>query len=206
MKKIIFFLSTTLLFSYSLNEANQLVKKKEYKKALKEYFLIAKDGMIAKYNIGYMYEKGLGVKKDLKTAVEFYRMSANDGFAPAALLVGNAYLKGIGVKKNLREAIYYYEIAAKGGNKEAIKILNEIKKQIINKNKANLAYITVRSNVYNDKVYIDGKYVGHTKITLPLLPGIHILEVKKEGYKPYVVKLNIKPKEKKTIKAVLEKR
>jgi TPR repeat protein len=134
-------------------------------------------------------------------------MSANDGFAPAALLVGNAYLKGIGVKRNLREAIYYYEIAAKGGNKEAIKILQAIKKQLQKQQKANLAYVTVRSNVYNDKVYVDGKYVGHTKVTVPVRAGVkHEIVVAKDGYTSYKTTVNLKPKENKTIKAVLKKR
>jgi len=205
MKKVLLFLfSLTFLFSYSLTEANKLVKEKKYKDALKEYYLIARDGMVAKYNIGYMYERGLGVKKDLKRAVEFYEMSANDGFAPAAFLTANAYLKGIGVKKDLKKAIYYYNIAAKGGNKQAAEMLKEIKKQL--DKKALSASLTIRSNVYNDKVYVDGKYVGHTKITLPLSPGTHTVVVKKEGYEEYKKAVSLKPKEKMTIKAVLKKR
>jgi len=206
MKKLFLFLfSLTLLFSYSIDEANKLIKEKKYKEAIKEYFLIARDGMVAKYNIGYMYEKGLGVKKDIKKAIEFYKMSANDGFAPAALLVGNAYLKGIAVNKNLRKAIYYYEIAAQGGNKEAIKILNAIKKELQKQKKTNVGYVTIRSNVYNDKVFVDGNYVGHTKLTLPLRTGKHTIVVKKDGYKKYETKITIKPKEKKLIKAILKK-
>ena len=119
------------LFSFaSLQDGVYFFKKKDYKKALKEFLITAKDGMIAKYNIGYMYERGLGVKKNLEMAVKFYEMSANDGYAPAALKVGIAYLKGIGVKANLRKALYYLQIASKEGNKEAKQILDIIKQKL----------------------------------------------------------------------------
>jgi len=207
MKKILITLVfSSFLFSSPLTDTIKLVKEKKYNQALKNYMKIAQEGMIAKYNIGYMYEKGMGVKKNLSTAVAFYKMSADDGYAPAALLVGNAYLKGIGVQKNLQKAIYYYQISAKGGNKEAIKILKIINKDLQKQKKASLAYLTLRSNVYNDKVYVDGKYVGHTKITLPLSANQpHKIEIKKEGYKSFVKNVVLKPKEKTTIKAVLKK-
>jgi len=131
MKKVIVFLTFfSFLFSYSLEDGIKQIKEKKYQKALKTYMQIAKDGMIAKYNIGYLFENGLGVKKDIKKALQFYQMSANDGYDKAALLVGNAYIKGIGVKKDIRKAIYYYKIAAKEGNKKAIKILNIIKNKL----------------------------------------------------------------------------
>ncbi|MDM8550089.1 SUMF1/EgtB/PvdO family nonheme iron enzyme [Desulfobacterales bacterium HSG2] len=45
--------------------------------------------------------------------------------------------------------------------------------------------LTVRSKVYNDTVYIDGKKHGSTRLDIELERGKHILRVEKDGYEPY---------------------
>ena len=203
---MIILLLPILLFGSNIKDAEQYFAKKEYKKAHEKFLEVANDGMVAKYNIGYMYELGLGVKKDTKKALTFYAMSANDGFDVAQNSLGNAYLKGIGVKKNIEVAIYYYQKAAKQNNKDAIKALAELQKPKKTVN-PNTAYLTVRSNKHDDRLYLDGKYVGSTKITLALEPKrVYTMELRKKGWRTYrFEKVIMKPKEKRTIKAYLSK-
>jgi len=211
MKKILITLglSTTLLLSASVTEGKKEFNNKEYQKAYSTFLKVAQDGMVAKFNMAYMREMGLGVKKDLKTAIDFYRLSANDGYSSAQNSLGNAYLKGVGVKKDLKTAIYYYKLAAKQKEPNAIKSLKIIADALKKQNDivANRATVTIRSNVSNDKVYIDGKYVGKTKIVVPLTANvIHHIEIKKDGYKTYIFKpLKFKNKEKRVIRAYLRR-
>lgn len=47
------------------------------------------------------------------------------------------------------------------------------------------ATLTVRSNVYGDRVYIDGQEMGSTRLDVELAPGRYTVRVEKEGYLPY---------------------
>ena len=212
MKKMILILSLgALLFASDLLDGKNSFDKKQYNEAYKLFMKSAHDGMIAKFNIAYMYETGLGIKKNMQNAIYFYKLSANDGYDVAQNNLGNAYLKGLGVEKNVQTAIYYYNLAAKQKNKNAISSLNVIKVALKNKetdDKKNMASLTIRSNVSNDKVYINGKYMGKTKLIVPLAPNkIHKIEVKKDGYGTYKFKdVTLKDKQKKTIKAILKRK
>ncbi|MEA3227974.1 MAG: PEGA domain-containing protein, partial [Campylobacterota bacterium] len=118
------------------------------------------------------------------------------------------------VKKDLKVAINYYKLAAKQNNKNAIKSLDVINKLLAKKKKENMqkesmevGYLTVRSNVNNDKVYLNGKFVGKTKLILPLSSNTaHSIEIRKAGYKTYKFQpVRVQTKEKKTIRAYLER-
>ena len=49
--------------------------------------------------------------------------------------------------------------------------------------------LTLRSNVYDDQVYINGAYVGETKLVTQLAAGWHDIEVRKSGYRTYSARL-----------------
>ncbi|WP_199610764.1 formylglycine-generating enzyme family protein [Flocculibacter collagenilyticus] len=63
--------------------------------------------------------------------------------------------------------------------------------------------LTVRSNVYDDEVFIDGVSYGSTKLAVMLPAGPHTVKVSKLGYEPYFEELILK--EGSTIKAELSK-
>ncbi len=48
-----------------------------------------------------------------------------------------------------------------------------------------MARLTVRSNVYEDRVYIDGSPRGSTRLDVELEPGRHVVVVEKDGFKPF---------------------
>jgi hypothetical protein len=54
------------------------------------------------------------------------------------------------------------------------------------------ASLTIRSNVREDRVYIDGKYKGSTRLDLDLPKGRHTIRIKKEGYKTYEEAIDLK--------------
>ena len=52
-----------------------------------------------------------------------------------------------------------------------------------------LITLTLRSNVYDDQVYINGAYAGQTKLVTQLAVGWHDIEVRKSGYQTYSARL-----------------
>lgn len=63
----------------------------------------------------YLYEHGFGVKKDLRVAIEYYKLSAEQGNAEAQNRLGELYYSGTEddiVEKDLVRAEYYFKAAA----------------------------------------------------------------------------------------------
>ena len=57
-----------------------------------------------KYQLGYCYQEGYGVKENPEDAFKWFLQSAEDGFYLAMEVVSECYREGIGVDKNLEEA------------------------------------------------------------------------------------------------------
>lgn len=62
--------------------------------------------------MGLMYDNGYYVNKNRSKALEFYKLSANQGYAKAQYNLANAYLSGDGVQKDINLALELYEKAA----------------------------------------------------------------------------------------------
>ena len=62
---------------------------------------------------------------------------------------------------------------------------------IINKEKNQQVELTLRSNVYDDEVFIDGVSFGSTRLVTRLPRGVHNVEIRKLGYKPYKVRVDL---------------
>ncbi|GAB6041450.1 SH3 domain-containing protein [Endothiovibrio diazotrophicus] len=74
--------------------------------------------------LGYLYEQGLGVKRDLQRAVSWYRNGATD--APLCQRsLGLLYRDGRGVGQDLREAVRWFRRAAFRGDTPARRLLGE---------------------------------------------------------------------------------
>lgn len=69
------------------------------------------------YYLGKIYSAS--DSKDYVTAVEWYRKSAEQGYAPAQYNLGNCYEKGHGVSQSYSEAAKWYKLAAEQGHVES---------------------------------------------------------------------------------------
>ena len=61
-----------------------------------------------------------------KSAVEHYKLAADQGNLKARTLVGIFYRKGLGVEQDYAEALKWYRLAAEQGNAEAKAALEEL--------------------------------------------------------------------------------
>ncbi|MBU76696.1 SUMF1/EgtB/PvdO family nonheme iron enzyme [Pseudoalteromonas sp. SSMSWG5] len=58
--------------------------------------------------------------------------------------------------------------------------------------KSKMVELTLRSNVYDDEVFIDGVSFGATKLTTSLPVGFHEVEIRKRGYKSYKARIDLR--------------
>jgi hypothetical protein len=92
----------------------------DYKTAAAELPALAKQGdVVAQYDLGLMYDSGLGVLKDSDESVRWIRSAAERRYAPAEFSYGLMFDDGDGVAQSYREALKWYMRAASKGNVEA---------------------------------------------------------------------------------------
>jgi ParB-like chromosome segregation protein Spo0J len=89
--------------------------------------IMAKRGdAMAQFSVAIAYEDGVGTKKDLKQAFDWYSKAATQGHEGAQYKVGTFYDKGLVVKKDMKVAMDWYKKAAGSGSRPAQKRLDEI--------------------------------------------------------------------------------
>lgn len=71
---------------------------------------------MAQFNLGVMYNTGLGVAQDYKQAVAWFRKAAEQGYAMAQLLLGMMYDNGMGVVQDNKLAYVWSSVSAANGN------------------------------------------------------------------------------------------
>ena len=86
--------------------------RKWYARAFKQHGSIIPDTAYAAYRLGLLHERGLGGKKDIKTACLLYRKAAKAGCAEAQRALGYLYDKGLGLPRNYTKAYKWYARAA----------------------------------------------------------------------------------------------
>ena len=87
---------------------------------LRQLVPLAKQGTAAaQCNIGLKHALGEGMAQDPKTALKWFRRSAENGYAHAQYLLGEMYFWGAFVPKNYKKAMKWYQLAAKQGHAEA---------------------------------------------------------------------------------------
>jgi TPR repeat protein len=92
-------------------------KNQDYAAALSDWRPLANQGnAFAQHNLGWFYEKGLGVKADPKTALKWYKNAAEQGNAPAQNNLGALYFRGSGTLQDFVLAHMWWNIAAAAGD------------------------------------------------------------------------------------------
>src|SRR5438128_525990 len=72
----------------------------------------------AQFNLGVMYEDGIGVSQDHHTAVTWYRKAAEQGHAKAQNNLGTMFVKAQGVPQDYDSAVDWFRKAAAQGDVE----------------------------------------------------------------------------------------
>ena len=88
-----------------------------YERAAFWYRLSSDGGIVnARYNLGVLTERGLGVTQDSDAAFALFLQAAEDGHPDAQNAVGLAYMHGHGVERDLLEAATWFQAASASGN------------------------------------------------------------------------------------------
>ena len=95
-------------------QANKEYNAKNYAKAMQLYKQIP-DDKNAQFQIGYMYDNGLGTTQSDTDAAYWYRKAAEQGYASAQYNLGIMYKNGQGVTQSYADAVYWYRKAAEQG-------------------------------------------------------------------------------------------
>ncbi len=132
MKKFILtFLSAVFLFAQhgTTNDPDlKLYLKGKYKKSFEGFEKrCKKNDSYACGMVGYMYNKGIGTKKDLNKAVSFYKKGCKLNDADSCTLLAYYYYKGNIVKQDTNKAVLLLKKACKLGNKSACNYLKQFK-------------------------------------------------------------------------------
>ena len=104
----------------ALYTAGQAGVKQNYERAGFWFKQAAEQGIgNAAYNLGVLYQQGLGQPQDLQRALDWYRRAAQLGHPEAQYNLGIAYIEGIGTRYNPSMAAAFFQQAAFGGIAEA---------------------------------------------------------------------------------------
>ncbi len=103
--------------SAKIQKGGDAYDRGQYQAAFREWRSLAEDGnAYAQYNLGMMYEDGLGVAQSDTEAAKWYRKSAEQGHARGQFVVGLMHENGFGgVAQSDTEAAKWYRKSAKQG-------------------------------------------------------------------------------------------
>ncbi len=124
MVRIFFAVTVALVFGLSAETAGTA---KKFQESFWQVYTSALRGeRVAEYQVGVMYERGMGVERDQAKAAEWYEKSAWQGYVDAQYNLALMYASGRGVDKNEERAMIWLAKAARQGDREARRLLLEI--------------------------------------------------------------------------------
>ena len=104
----------------ALEAGVRAMNRGHYATALRAFRNLAKNGDAqAENNIGFLYERGLGVPQDYGMALKWYKLAAEKALPEGEYNTGLLYHYGYGVAKNQSEARKWFEKSARKGFLEA---------------------------------------------------------------------------------------
>ena len=80
----------------------------------------------AQCNAGFAYQQGEGVAPDIAAAANWYRLSAQQGYAPCQRNLALLYESGAGVERDLEEAYAWFGVASAGGDPPSVQLRDRI--------------------------------------------------------------------------------
>ncbi|HZF70056.1 MAG TPA: tetratricopeptide repeat protein [Sulfuricurvum sp.] len=102
-------------------------KSKEAQKSFWETYTEALRGdQVSQFNVGVIYERGIGVEQNQSMAAQWYEKAAEQGHVDAQYNLAIMYVSGRGVDQNTSAGMMWLANAAKHGDKESRKLLLEV--------------------------------------------------------------------------------
>ena len=108
---------------------------------------------------------------------------------------------------DIKPGEHIVEVRTKGFDtwSESVEVRGDKENVIAAVLKETIGSINIKSNQSEAKIYLNGKEVGTTPDTITSVPtGIHVIEVKMEGYAEWTKKINMKKGEEITLNAILQ--
>lgn len=121
LSALLFSISSATVSAASLKEVAEAVKTQDYKTALEQLEVLAKqEHPEAEFLLGMMYQYGRGVEQNFQTAADWFRRSANKGNNAAQTNLALLLISGKLGKADYKEAVSLLEKATATGNPVAI--------------------------------------------------------------------------------------
>jgi len=90
----------------------QAFRNKDYQAAFREWKAAAEAGQAeAQFDLGLLYAQGLGTRRDLTEAANWYRKAAEQGNAQAEFALGQMYSRGWGAPRDTVDAMRWMQMA-----------------------------------------------------------------------------------------------
>ncbi len=123
----VLFIGLALSARADFNAGVAAYNRGDYAAAFAEFMALAERGQAkAQFNLGFMYEKGLGAPADDGEAMKWYRKAAEQGHAGAQNNLGVMYETGKGVPQDYVEAYFWYSLATAQDNDLAVPNLDNL--------------------------------------------------------------------------------
>ena len=123
MRKIlaaIMLMTTLTVWAGDYEDGLAAFERKDYATAVEKFTTSAEQGdAAAQFNLGIIYDQGLGVAQDYVQAVRWYKLAAEQGDASAQFNLGVMYDEGQGVAQDYVQAVRWYKLAAAQGHADA---------------------------------------------------------------------------------------
>lgn len=98
----------------------QAYRRGDYADAVRVWTALARLGHAdAQFRLGLMLDHGMGVERDRRRAVYWFRRAAYQGHVDACYVLGVAYARGHGVAPDMRRAVAWWRLAGARGNVDA---------------------------------------------------------------------------------------
>lgn len=112
--------STTSLFADVFVAGLNAIDRSHYASAYRSFKPLAEEGISeAQNNLGFLYENGLGVKRNYSLAINWYERAANQGLPEAQHNLGMLNYQGHGLSQSFSIAKRWFNKSAKQGLRES---------------------------------------------------------------------------------------
>lgn len=106
--------------------ANELKGNEPQKSFWETYTDALRGDKVSQFNVGVIYERGIGVEQNQSMAANWYLRAAEQGHVDAQYNIAIMYVSGRGVDQNTTAGMMWLASAAKNGDKESRKLLLEV--------------------------------------------------------------------------------